>query len=597
MFIRKLLFAFVLVAAFVDAACAASHYVRAGAAGRNDGSDWANAYTNLPAKLTRGDTYYLANGAYGSHVFSDTNSGTTVITVKKATASDHGTDIGWSSTYGTGQATFEGGWQIYTDYYVFNGAARNANWRTGAIDQYGIRVANTRLDNGAGVGGNSLTFRYIDFHGGGRDTGRGDDVIYGLTGNSNITFQYCALHDSDRTIFLMRGNWQNLTVDHSYLARNTSTPTMHGEMLSMTESTNVTWSNNVMEDIEGTAFIAGLNGGTATGWNIYGNVAFHSAAYVADTGRKAGHNYGVAGFIYVANDASNNNTGNNFRVYNNTFYNIQGTYSGVVIQLGTGNVVQNNIWYNSVRTNNSFSGTIGYNWYYNTIQDGDATGTKVVCSTNCAIFIDPASNNFDLKAPTAAGISLGSPYNIDPDGIARGGDGVWDRGAFEYGSGTSSAGTETLFTTQTPQLLNNSDGANINYELGMRFTATVAGQIKAIRFYKSPSEFGTHTGKIYSASGQLLASVTFSSETASGWQTQNLASPLSIAANTEYTVSVNTGNTYYVATDSGLASQVSNGHLKSVVGNNGVFGPVGSKPTQSWQDSNYFRDVVFVPSI
>ncbi len=182
------------------------------------------------------------------------------------------------------------GGQVYRDYYYFDGAVRNTDWSAGKTDQYGIRVANTRLDNGSGVGGDNLTFQYIDFHGGGRDTGRGDDVIYGLTGNSNITFQFCALRDSDRTIFLMRGNWQNLKVDHSYLARNTSTPAIHGEMLSMTDSTNVTWSNNVMEDIEGTAFIAGLNNGTASNWNIFGNVILHSASYIADTGRKAGHN-------------------------------------------------------------------------------------------------------------------------------------------------------------------------------------------------------------------------------------------------------------------------------------------------------------------
>ena len=93
----------------------------------------------------------------------------------------------------------------------------------------------------------------------------------------------------------------------------------------------------------------------------------------------------------------------------------------------------------------------------------------------------------------------------------------------------------------------------------------------------------------------MLASVTFVNESASGWQQQTLTTPVAIAVNTTYVVSVNTGNSYFVATTSGLASQVSNGNLSSVVGNNGVYGTAGMFPTNVWQASNYFRDVLFVP--
>lgn len=420
---------------FVSVSLAATHYVRAGANGSQNGNDWTNAYASIPATLIRSDTYYITAGSYGSYTFDDANNGSTVITIKKATATDHGTDIGWNSIYGGGQAIFSK-WYIYTDYYAFDGATRNSDWRAGGVNQYGITTGNTRLDNGAGTGGDNLTFRYIDLHGGGRDTGAGDDAIYGLTGNSNLAFQYCALRDSDRTIFLMRGNWQNLTVDHSYLARNTSTPAIHGELLSMTSSTNVTFSNNAIEDIEGTAVFAGLNGGTATDWKIYGNTFLHTAAYIANTGRTAGHNHGIAGIVFCANDASNNNTCNNFQIYNNSIINIQGTWSGTFIQKGTGNVTQNNLWYNSVRTG-STGVTAGWNWYYNTVQDGDSTATKQVCSSNCNIFADLNGRDFHLNASTSAAITLASPFSIDPDGISRGADGTMDRGAFEYSSQVS----------------------------------------------------------------------------------------------------------------------------------------------------------------
>jgi hypothetical protein len=160
----------------------------------------------------------------------------------------------------------------------------------------------------------------------------------------------------------------------------------------------------------------------------------------------------------------------------------------------------------------------------------------------------------------------------------------------------AAATTETLFTTQTPQLVNESDGSTANYELGMKFTSAVAGHINAIRFWKCSRETGTHIGHIWNASGQLLASITFVNETSYGWQQQALTSPLAINANTVYVVTVNTGDTYYVSTDTGFYSKIVNHDLSSVVGNNGVYGPPSRFPTNTWEASNYFRDVVFSPA-
>ena len=158
----------------------------------------------------------------------------------------------------------------------------------------------------------------------------------------------------------------------------------------------------------------------------------------------------------------------------------------------------------------------------------------------------------------------------------------------------ASAASASIFTTQVPATLNASDGASVNYELGTLFRSTSSGRITGIRFYKSNLETGTHTGRIWSATGTLLATVVFSGETASGWQAQNLTTPLAITANTTYTVSVNTGNSYYSATSGGLGSAVINGQLSTVVGSNGTYGPVAVFPTNTWNASNYFRDVVFV---
>lgn len=155
--------------------------------------------------------------------------------------------------------------------------------------------------------------------------------------------------------------------------------------------------------------------------------------------------------------------------------------------------------------------------------------------------------------------------------------------------------TETLFTDQTPALTGQND--HVSYELGMKFRSAKAGTINAIRYWKDKAEpAGSHVGHIWDSTGNLLATVTFQHETESGWQQQALAMPLTISADTTYVVSVNIVS-YYVATIGGLATQIVNKDLASVAdGANGVFGNPGLFPTQTFNNTNYFRDIVFSPS-
>ncbi len=61
-------------------------------------------------------------------------------------------------------------------------------------------------------------------------------------------------------------------------------------------------------------------------------------------------------------------------------------------------------------------------------------------------------------------------------------------------------------------------GSDSPVELGIRFYSDTAGYITGIRFYKSAANTGTHIGNLWSSTGTLLATATFTSETASGWQ-------------------------------------------------------------------------------
>ena len=66
-----------------------------------------------------------------------------------------------------------------------------------------------------------------------------------------------------------------------------------------------------------------------------------------------------------------------------------------------------------------------------------------------------------------------------------------------------------LLMNQKPQILNRND--NKPYEVGTVFTASVPGQVRALRFIKAANEVGSHVAKLWNSDGQLLASATFAS--------------------------------------------------------------------------------------
>ena len=74
-------------------------------------------------------------------------------------------------------------------------------------------------------------------------------------------------------------------------------------------------------------------------------------------------------------------------------------------------------------------------------------------------------------------------------------------------------------------------------EVGVKFVPSVSGQVTAIRFFKGTQNTGTHVGSLWTSSGTRLAQVTFTGETANGWQQMALASPVNVTAGTTYVVS------------------------------------------------------------
>lgn len=148
-----------------------------------------------------------------------------------------------------------------------------------------------------------------------------------------------------------------------------------------------------------------------------------------------------------------------------------------------------------------------------------------------------------------------------------------------------------------PQNLSDSDSQPI--EVGMKFQSAVDGFITGVRFYKAIGDTGTHIGNLWSSTGTLLASVSFLGETTSGWQEASFSGPVAITANTTYVISYHSSANYYTSTVGGLTSAVTTGNLTALAngtdGSNGVYiySGVPAFPTQSYNSSNYWVDVVF----
>jgi CshA-type fibril repeat protein len=159
----------------------------------------------------------------------------------------------------------------------------------------------------------------------------------------------------------------------------------------------------------------------------------------------------------------------------------------------------------------------------------------------------------------------------------------------------------SLFTAQPFVGTNQNDSANV--ELGVRFSSSASGNITQLKYYRATvdsSDTDVRTGKLWSPSGALLATVTFTSSPGqSGWQVASLSNPVQILPNQVYTASYHTANNY-VATSNFFSSQFvdPSGVLTAPAGTNGVYayGSGAARPTQSYQSSNYWVDVTFSPA-
>lgn len=139
-------------------------------------------------------------------------------------------------------------------------------------------------------------------------------------------------------------------------------------------------------------------------------------------------------------------------------------------------------------------------------------------------------------------------------------------------------------------------------ELGVRFYPTVDGEIRGLRFYRSPNDLGGNTGHLWAEDGTLLGSVDFPFSPSEGWVTGEFDSPIPVSANVIYIASYHTSGGYsyspfYFAEADVMGTGLVAPRDGTTGGSNGIYcsGSVPCAPTNNntFHSNNYWADVLF----
>jgi hypothetical protein len=418
------------------------YYVRAGATGSNNGSDWTNAYTELPnsyssgfyyTNLNRGATYYIADGDYSSKslVFYTTESGTQYITIKKATSSDHGTSTGWQNSYGDGQANWGTLW-FARSYYQFDGQTGGGpgSWISG----YGFEIYSAISEDidYIRIGKNSnevnnVEVKHVKVGGPYPPTagyGRGAYLPPIYPARRNITFSYNYFHDCGDVMITAYDGIYNLILEYNRFERTASSETSHGTGIELGDVRGADIRYNEFVDIIGTGIIGGYNTNSddvLDDIKIYGNLFFNTPSFSPPSAWN--------GIVYTVSNCLGTVT--NWKFHENTVYLVE----PVSINVGVCESYSNCVSSGHTAYNNLFYVNQAPSW--NDVDHSNNACNHTISETNFQLltsspFVDSANYDFHLNQATQAGATLSSPYNLDSDGVTRGEDGVWDRGAYEY---------------------------------------------------------------------------------------------------------------------------------------------------------------------
>ena len=457
--IARVTFALGLSGMMVFSVGAATYCVGPSATGNGSGTNWSNlkAWSSTPV---RGDTWYLAGGLgnYASKSFSTPNSGSTAIVIKKAIASDHYTDSGWTSTYAN-QAVIYGSLSFTTDYWIFNGQTRNEDdWFD--VSAYGIQIQQPSGNYSSSITywSSYSTISYVGINANvvtatTPSTTVGDYQINWYSGGSypinvQANVSHCLVQGGNNHFYM---RWcRQCTLEYSASTGLSGNAANHAECVNwygcfgVCDTLTVRYCKfyNNTSTSGTTAMIAIC--GPAPNCSIYGNIFYNCAC-----------GDGMIGWNGTASGIQN------LKIYNNTIIGHVGNWpTGIVLDTASsGCVAYNNIWYDANTPNFV---TVSHDYNACNVNLGEAH-SQILSSSG--LFFNYAAGDFRLTADTATGLTLPSPYDTDMLGTARGASGAWSRGAYQY----TTVSTNPVMSV-TPASLN---FGSVVTNTASQFTATV----------------------------------------------------------------------------------------------------------------------------
>ncbi|WP_327045244.1 DUF4082 domain-containing protein [Microbispora sp. NBC_01189] len=228
-------------------------------------------------------------------------------------------------------------------------------------------------------------------------------------------------------------------------------------------------------------------------------------------------------------------------------------------------------------------------------------------------FFSTATDSPPLHAPATTetyggnGVYAYGTSSLMPSGSYHGGN-YWVDVEFVPNQGQPDPALSTVSATHlfgaaaTPGTAASTDLGSL--ELGVKFTADKPGFITGVRFYKGPGNTGAHVGNLWTASGQNLATGTFTGESESGWQTLTFTAPVQVTSGTTYVVSYFAPVGHYAFDANYFATATNSPPLHApattgVYGGNGVYtySAASQFPTSTYGGGNYWVDVNFASNL
>ena len=145
----------------------------------------------------------------------------------------------------------------------------------------------------------------------------------------------------------------------------------------------------------------------------------------------------------------------------------------------------------------------------------------------------------------------------------------------------------SFFPTATPAIPSSSANGD-TWEQGVEFSSSMRGIIQKVRFWKADEEVGSHTARIWTASGTLLKTAPFNETSSEGWQYATVNFPITAGDRYKVTYNVNyaIAKTFNVFQNGPITKGPLTAWGSSYSKGAGTFPTTGST-------SNLFVDIVF----